>query len=198
MIPTREEIGRSLGGAWALFLNRREGMQAFDVSIDGFFRSFGAIFLLLPPYAISVLAEARLLQVGGAASVEAFPMGWFFAWKMLGLAIDWIALPVVLVILARPLGFGPRYIPFVVARNWASPISLSLSVLPAILFASGLVGQEFAAILFLIVIVVVVRYQYLITRIALELAIAPTIGIVVLDLLLSLVIGESVNRMAGF
>lgn len=194
---TREEIARSLSGAWALFLNRREGMQAFDVSADGFFRSFGVILLVLPPYLISVLAEVRLLEIAGVPA-ESFPMVWFFAWKIVGLGIDWIALPLVLVVLARPLGIAKRYGAFVVARNWAGPLAMSISVLPSVLFAAGLVGQEVAAILFLATVILVIRYQYLITRIALQTAIAATIGIVVLDLLLSLVIGETINRLAGF
>lgn len=196
-MPTREEIVRSLGGAWALFFNRREGMQAFDTSADGFFRSFAVIVLLLVPYSISVLAEVRLLQLDGAP-VDGFPMVWFFTWKLVGLGVDWITYPIVLAVLARPLGLASRYARFVVARNWTSPIALSLSVLPAILFAAGLIGQEIAAILFLVVVVLVIRYQYLVTRIALGTGIAPTVGLVVLDLLLSLVIGETINRLAGF
>jgi len=193
----RDEIQRSLGGAWALFLNRPEGMQALDTTVDGFFRSFGVIFLLAPLYAVSVLAEVRLLQIDGAP-IDGFPYVWFFGWKFVGLAVDLVAFPVVLAALARPLGLAGRYVPFVVARNWTSPVAMSLSILPSVLFASGLIGQELAAILFLAVAVVVIRYLYLVVRIALQTTVAMSIGVVVFDLLLSLVLGELVSRLAGF
>mgnify|MGYP001208676618 CR=1 FL=1 len=196
-MSSREEILRSLGGAWALFLNRPEGMRALDTSIDGFFRSFGVIFLLAPLYAVSVLAEIRLLQLDGVP-VATFPYTWYFAWKFVGLAVDLLAFPIVLALIARPLGLARHYVPYVVARNWTSPIAMSLSILPSVLFASGLIGQELAAILFLAVAIVVIRYLYLVVRIALQTALIMSIGIVVFDLLLSLVLGELVNRLAGF
>ena len=191
-MPTVAEIQRSFQGAWALLLNRREGMQAFDVSVDGFFRSFGVVFLLAPLYAIAALAEVRLLQVDG------FPLTWFFVWKFVGLGVDWLALPIVLALLAKPLGLAARYVPFIVARNWTSPLAMSLSILPSVLFASGLIGQELAAILFLVVVMGVIRYQYQVVRIALQTTIAMSIAVVAFDLTLSLVLAELVNRLAVY
>ena len=196
-MPTVAEIQRSFQGAWALLLNRREGMQAFDVSVDGFFRSFGIVFLLAPLYAIAALAEVRLLQIDGAP-VDGFPLTWFFVWKFVGLGVDWLALPIVLALLAKPLGLAARYVPFIVARNWTSPLAMSLSILPSVLFASGLIGQELAAILFLVVVMGVIRYQYQVVRIALQTTIAMSIAVVAFDLTLSLVLAELVNRLAVY
>ena len=53
----RDEIARSLTGAWHLFLDRPDAMRYFDLSIEGFWRSFRAIVLLLPAYILSTLAE---------------------------------------------------------------------------------------------------------------------------------------------
>lgn len=196
-MPSVAEIQRGFQGAWALLLNRKEGMRAFDVSIDGFYRSFGAVFLLAPLYAIAALAEVRLLQFDGAP-VEGFPYVWFFFWKFAGLGVDWLALPIVLALLARPLGLAARYVPFIVARNWTSPLAMSMSVLPSVLYAAGMVGQELAAILFLVVVVGVIRYQYQVVRIALQTTIAMSIAVVAFDLTLSLFLAELMSRLAGF
>jgi hypothetical protein len=194
-MPSVAEIKRSLQGAWALLLNRKDGMRAFDVSIDGFFRSFGAVVLLVPLYGVAALAEVRLLQFDGAP-VDGFPFVWFFVWKFIGLGVDWLALPVVLALLARPLGLAARYVPFIVARNWTSPVAMSMSILPSVLYAAGLIGQELAAILFLVVVMGVIRYQYQVVRIALQTTIAMSIAVVAFDLTLSLVLAELVNRVA--
>lgn len=196
-MPSAAEIQRAFQGAWALLLNRKDGMLAFDLSIDGFYRSFGAVFLLAPLYAIAALAEARLLQVDGAP-VDGFPYVWFFGWKFAGLGVDWLALPVVLALLARPLGLAARYVPFIVARNWTSPVAMSMSILPSVLYAAGLVGQELAAILFLVVVIGVIRYQYQVVRIALQTTIAMSIAVVAFDLTLSLFLAELMSRLAGF
>ncbi|MGX1307449.1 hypothetical protein AB7M35_002169 [Amorphus suaedae] len=196
-MPSAAEIQRAFQGAWALLLNRKDGMLAFDLSIDGFYRSFGAVFLVAPLYAIAALAEVRLLQFDGAP-VDGFPLVWFFFWKFAGLGVDWLALPIVLALLARPLGLAARYVPFIVARNWTSPVAMSMSILPSVLYAAGLVGQELAAILFLVVVVGVIRYQYQVVRIALQTTIAMSIAVVAFDLTLSLVLAELMSRLAGF
>ncbi|MGX1100607.1 hypothetical protein [Amorphus sp. MBR-141] len=196
-MPSAAEIQRSLQGAWALLLNRKEGMQAFDLSIDGFYRSFGAVFLLAPLYAVAALAEVRLLQVDGAP-LDGFPYVWFYLWKFAGLGVDWVALPIVLAVLARPLGLAARYVPFIVARNWTSPLAMAVSILPSVLYAAGLIGQELAAILFLVVVMGVIRFQYQVVRIALQTTIAMSIAVVAFDLTLSLFLAELMSRLAGF
>ena len=51
-MPSRDEIVQSLTGAWMLFLDRRNAMRYFDVSVDGFWRSFAAIIFVVPAYAL--------------------------------------------------------------------------------------------------------------------------------------------------
>ena len=53
----RAEIARSLTGAWRLFLGRPDAMRFFDTSVDGFWRSFRAIILVAPLYALTALAD---------------------------------------------------------------------------------------------------------------------------------------------
>jgi hypothetical protein len=61
-MPGRDENARSLTGAWHLFLDRSDAMRFFDVSVDGFWRSFGAILLILLAYILVVLSDrARIV-----------------------------------------------------------------------------------------------------------------------------------------
>ena len=56
----RDEIARSLTGAWELFLDRPDAMRRFDISMTGFWRSFRAIVLVLPAYLVTSLAEPAI------------------------------------------------------------------------------------------------------------------------------------------
>ena len=175
------EVGRAIDGALALFIGRAPPPGSFDVSAGGFWRSFGAVLLVLPAFAVWLPAEAE----------------WFVASRLVGLAADWVALPVVLAILAGPLGIGGRYVGFVVVRNWGSVVAAAVYAVPALLFNLALVGESTAVLLSLVALVAVVRFQYAIVRTTLATSIPTSIGLVVLDLALSLVIGETVARLAG-
>ena len=190
------EVGRAIDGALALFIGRPAPPGSFDVTAGGFWRSFGAIVLVLPSFAVMLAAE---LGMGAAAEVAEGQdeAAWFVASRLVGLAIDWAALPVVLAALAGPLGIGGRYVGFVVVRNWGSVVAAAVYALPALLYNLGLVGESTAILLSLVAFVAVVRFQYAIVRAALATPVPTSIGLVVLDLALSLVIGEMVARLAG-
>ena len=94
-MPDRDEIVRSLTGAWRLFLDRPDAMRFFDVSVDGFWRSFAAVVLILPAYALFALAE-RIEILDEPVVDPAFGDGSFLANKLLTLALDWITLPILL------------------------------------------------------------------------------------------------------
>lgn len=176
------EVTRSLGGAAALFLGRKEGLVALDRSLDGFWRSFLAILLVLPFDAITIFAIDRTSR-----GTPGF--GPLFVQHLPAVLIDWIAFPILLAALARPLGISRRYASYVVARNWAAPIAMAILTVPYLLSGAGWVPPEGSALLMLIATLVVLRYHYVIVRIALGTPVGTSIGIVVTDLLLSLVIG---------
>ncbi len=190
-VPTVPEMRRSLGGAWALFRGRPEGLDALDRSVEGFFRSFGVIVLLLPLNAVLVLAEMRLMQRLGDAPVEGFPVAAFTAAKFAAFAVDWLAFPVLLALFAGWLKVSRTYVDYVVARNWAAPLAMSLSAVPAVLFAGGLIGEEIAAIVFLIAFFLVMRYHYMVVRMALKVEASLALALVIGDLVLSVLIAET-------
>jgi hypothetical protein len=196
-----QEIGRALDGALALFIGRPAPAGAFDTSIGGFWRSFAAIVLVVPSFAVSIAAEARLSGAAelaaGLPPVEAGPALSDMAIQATSLLADWIALPLVLALIAGPLGVSGRYVPFVVVRNWASVVSAAVYALPALFFNLGLIGREAVLLLSLAVLVVVLRYQYRIIRIVLATPVAASLGLVVLDLVLGLVVAEAIGRLAS-
>ncbi len=173
------EIRRSLGGAWWLFLNRADGLKALDRSVEGFWRSFAVILLLLPLTAISVLAVTR--------NNPEIPFGELFMAQLPLMAVDWVAFPLLLALGAKPLGISAHYVDYVVARNWAAPIGSAFLTVPLVLEGVGWVPSEGANILSIVALLVVMRYHFVIVRITLKTPVAFSIGLVIADFFLSLV-----------
>ncbi|MEC9470098.1 MAG: hypothetical protein VYA18_10295, partial [Pseudomonadota bacterium] len=117
---SKVEIRAALDGSWLLLRNRPEGMAFFDQSIQGFWRSFSVIFLLVPVYVVSCLAEKRLFFAENLYHPDAFPNGSYWFAQFLGMGVDWLALPLLLALLAAPIGISNRYVSFIVVRNWTS------------------------------------------------------------------------------
>ncbi|MCP4383894.1 MAG: hypothetical protein GY798_21220, partial [Hyphomicrobiales bacterium] len=167
-------------GAWALFLDRPDALRHFDFSVEGFWRSFRAIVLVIPVYLIIVLSQPAT-EANTAPSAMVVDV-------VLRLALDWVTLPIVLALAARPLGLEARYGAFVVARNWGSVLATApLGVIGALVLV-GLLGSEIANLLTIITVLVMLRYMYLIARRTLNVGPGGAVGIVVLDFAISLTI----------
>jgi hypothetical protein len=197
MLPDREEVARSLSGAWRLFLDRPEAMRFFDVSIDGFWRSFGAIFLVLPSYALVALAEYTIIHTDSLAD-EGFSGNLFVFDKALALCLDWIALPLAMALAARPLGVTRTYAAFVVARNWCAVLAILPFGIIGLLLVSGLYDVDAANFLWLAALFIVLRYTFIIARRALGVSTGLAAGIVAIDFFLSFAIGILVDGLIGF
>lgn len=194
---TADEISRSTGGAWALFKGDPQGLRSFDVSIDGFWRSFGVIALLLPAIGILIASERMFLMNQLPVNDVTFPSGAFVWSRLIGFAVGWVDYPIVLALLAVPLGIAKRYVPLVVALNWTSLIAAIPITLPHLLHVLGLAGDEMTSFLSLFALGAVLRYQYVVTRVATGAQIGFCVGLVALDFVLSLAVGAAVTAAAG-
>ena len=192
----RDEIARSLTGAWELFLDRPDAMRRFDISMTGFWRSFRAIVLVLPAYLVTSLAEPAI-NAADPLPVDEISGAAYLLDSLLALGLDWIALPIVLALAAGPLGISHRYGAFVIARNWASVIATAPFAVISLLVLGDLIGAEIANFLMLAMLLIVLRYNYLIARRALDASIGFAVGIVVLDAAISLTVALSLEALIG-
>jgi hypothetical protein len=189
------EIQRSLAGAWKLFLGRPEDMRDLDTSVAGFWRSFQAIVLVAPVYAVASQADWAALAAAypdGALDPSAF---WFL--KATTLALDWVTLPLILALVGGFLGIRDRYAAFIVARNWSTVIAVLPFGLTSALALLGLLPGEAIIIPSLVALGFALRMSYAIARIALAAPVEVAIGYVVLDFLISLAIVRLLARLSG-
>lgn len=184
------EIRAALDGSWLLLRNRPEGQAYFDQSLQGFWRSFQVIILLIPLFLLSGQFEKHLFIAENMFHPEGFPDSAFWTSKFLEHGVNWIALPIILAAIAAPIGISQRYVPFIVVRNWTSLLTAVPYMITYILFLLGIISPGIAVLLSLTALLVILWYHFLIARIVLQASISLAIGVVVLDILLSLVIAQ--------
>ena len=190
------DIRQNLAGAWALFRADANGMNLLDTSFRGFWLSFMAILLLVPVYGLYLAGEQRFMAMTGEPLDVAF--GTYLSVRSFSFIIDWIAFPVLMILLVGLLDRRSRYVPFVVAYNWGGVIVGLIIALPTVLFAAGMMPLGLLYVLTLIAMAVALRFLYIIARVALFADRLTAVGIVVADLALSLVLAEAFSRIFGF
>ncbi len=193
---TRDEITRSLTGAWEIFIDRPNAMRHFDTDYAGFWRSFQAIVLIAPLYGLTMLAAYRGMPARLPASE--LPDGAVFVWaQAVTLGLDWVTLPILLAALAGVLGIQRTYAPYVVVRNWSTVLIVSpfaaIAMLEIVFDGIG----PLVLPLWLLATAAVLRFAFLIARRAMEATTGLAIGIVALDFFLSLFLAAGVSVLFG-
>jgi hypothetical protein len=171
-----------------------EGLNRLDTSLEGFWRSFAAIILVLPFVVVGLLSQAPLAVEAGGTPPTMTGSG--LSLSAIALVIDWVAFPIVFALIAPPFGLASRYVPFIVTRNWASVIIAAMVGVVHALHLVGILPTALVPYLLLVAIAVALRFSYVIARLALAVSMGMALPIVMLDLLISLTIWSAFDRLA--
>jgi hypothetical protein len=125
-LPSLEEIESYFVGSWHMMTGRRDGIDRLDISVDGFWRSFHAITVALPPLLVNWVAYSLDLPEG--PDEQGFRLNAVIV-AGLGDILAWIVPILVLAIAARRLGLARRFSVYVIASNWGGAL-LSWIALP--------------------------------------------------------------------
>ncbi len=178
------EVQLAVGGALRLAIGDRRGLKFFDSSIDGFWRSFRAGLICYPLY---------LLLVGfrvGAAKWEASGVAPILIVETIAYVITWVAFPLLILPVARQLRRDDRFLAFMVAYNWSQIPQTALFVLVGLAGATGLQPPSGAHLAGLLAAVAALVYEWYIARVALAVTGTQATLVVIIDLLLSTILGR--------
>ncbi len=185
-MPGREEINRALFGAYLLARRDPRGMGYFEISVEGFWRSFFAAALAAPMFAIIV----ALHRLEGTAEYT-------FAWQFLGQAIryvlDWAAYPLIVAVIARMINLSHLYVGYIVAYNWSKVLINAVFLVIAVLAATDVVPETLINFLKFAALVAVIYYLWFVTCTALQLAWYVGAGLVAIEFMVSLLIDGAVR-----
>jgi hypothetical protein len=196
VILTADEVIQSLKGSIRLIQREADGFYAFDVSVAGFWRSFGAILLTAPAF-VSLLAEQRLetgIAVAGSGLLD--DAGLVVRAGVIYLAI-WIAFPVIMIGFVRLMGLERRYVGYVVAYNWSSVIAAFVVGFPAALHVLGLATGALAIFYTIAFGFIVLQYRWFLARTGLSITGGLAAAVVLLDLLIYLGLGSAAHALAA-
>jgi hypothetical protein len=188
-----DEISQNLAGAWQVMNGRSSGLVQLDVSIEGFWRSFGAIILSVPVLVLLLLSRDRIAVDLEEPSGTGLPV---IAQATVWL-VEWVLFPIVLAVVARPIGVARNYVPFIVARNWASVLVMAAYAVPLLAYLAGLMP---AGGLLLVQFIILIGSGYFSFRIARTALAAPpglSIAIVVADYGLSFMLYDVASAICS-
>jgi len=197
-MPAMSEIRQYMLGAWRLMFGRQDGLKLLDVSADGFWDSFFAMVVALPPLIIGWIAYANELGqmpeiYGGKPSILVR-----LAFAEFG---EWVLPLVALAFAARQVGIADRFVHYVVATNWATAallwVTLPLPLLQFLLPADSglLIAAAFAV--FVVSIVFTWRLTNAVLNKGAGTATLVTAGIIVVSLLVSYLLQSALGLVAS-
>jgi hypothetical protein len=178
---TLKEVSLGLFGAWRLAHLDPRGMEYFDRSIDGFWRSFWAAAVMAPAYILIV--ALRLIErptTSGSLRIALV--------EIIGYAIGWTAFPLAAWYMLRALDKQDRYFGYIVAYNWANVLQICVYLPVTALSAAGGLPDAVMSVLALGATAAVVFYQYFIARTALQVDMPIAAGIVFIDLMIGILL----------
>ena len=186
---TMRETALGVFGAWRLANFDPRGMECFDRSLTGLWRSFRVAILVAPAFALLVY----LNQVQAPPTADALR---FVLAEGIAYVTSWVAFPLAVAYLAPVIDRVFEYPGFIVAYNWSSILQVAVFVPVAGITALDVLPPGVAEALYLATQLVVLTYEWFITKTALRLSGLAAAGIVLLDLVVSVLISVVAVRMA--
>ncbi|MGI9493795.1 MAG: hypothetical protein ACR2QF_15470 [Geminicoccaceae bacterium] len=185
IMPDRQEIWSSIYGAFRLACFDDSGHSHFNLTVEGFWRSFFAAILVAPGHII--LASQGFIAGGGQLSV------WSLLVHVGMYAVSWIIFPLTVFFAIDLLNLGHRYTALIVAVNWAAVIEISVMV--AGLGLALILPPDAAKLLIVAIVIGLVIYQWFVIRTALQSTGTLAFAFVLFALLISVMLEQIANRL---
>ena len=189
------EVTRSIHGAWRIARMDPDALNYFDLSIDGFWRSFVALLVVAPFYIMFLILNhgsqpGLELPTGPVVSTE-----FYVAVKLIAYIIGWLIFPLVMVPISRLLDLSQNYVPYIIVWNWSNVLVMAVILPTVLLFPPAAQTGAAAKMVLMGAQIAMLFYGYLVARAGLRCKILTAVGVVVLDLLLSLLLSLMAGRL---
>lgn len=178
-LPGLNEIAASLTGAVRLLRRDTGGLSNFNMTEEGFWRSFFAIALVLPLVAFSVVMFRENTEVSTAALASR---------TSVNLVLRWVAYAAVMLLFTRSLDLGHNYMRFITVHNWCTVIAALFMIVPVLLHGLGLVSITAAKFVVIFILLTMLAYYWFVARETLQTSGFVAAGVVFIDFLMDLLI----------
>ncbi|MAZ83552.1 MAG: hypothetical protein CME90_08065 [Hoeflea sp.] len=160
--PSRQEVGRSLGGLFTTLEGDKRGLEQLDSSLEGTLRSFFAYVWCWPAQTFlwagiwQNIPDQQPDTLWGTAS--------FILTGSIFDFLAWVLPALLLYPVSQPFGFRKQYLPLIAATNWFGLIATYLAFLPATVSYFAPVPQGVDALLSLAVYGVTIWFYFRLVR----------------------------------
>ncbi|MDH3475449.1 MAG: hypothetical protein OEM59_17350 [Rhodospirillales bacterium] len=178
---TAAELSAGLYGAWRLARGDRAGLDYFDATPEGAWRSFQAAFIALPVVVLFQGVELMNHELITASGPKIIIV------TILTFAIDWVAYPLLVLKMAPAMGFDAKVLRFLPALNWARVLSVAALVIATLIGLA--VGRNVSVLFSLALTGLVLVYHWFVAKAALEISGGQAAFLVAIDLVLTYLIG---------
>lgn len=178
-LPGPNEVLSSIIGATRLLRRDDGGLDNFNFTEEGFWRSFFAMALVLPMSAVAAVMFQENTQVSATVLASR---------TTVNLVLQWAAFTAIVLVFTRSLGVGQHYMRFITVYNWSAVVATGCMMLPVLLFGMGLIGVEGAMLVVFVIFLLMLSYFWYVARLALETTGGIAAGIVFIDFLLNIAI----------
>jgi hypothetical protein len=180
---TMRETTYALFGAWRLAHFDLQGTAYFEGTAAAALRSFWVALILLPAHVVLVL----LRLVDRPVAVD----GWtVFMVEALAYVVGWTAFPVAMHWVARLLDREREYFAFIAMSNWSAVLQMLLFLPVTALTAGRMLPVPVLHVINLAMMLALLAYAWFVARAGLRIGGFAAAGVVALDLVLSLLIGD--------
>jgi len=162
-MPSGEEIQRYLTGVWRMMLGRAGGLKLLDLSADGFWNSFFAMIVAIPPLVVAWVGFANdITALGGDFGSR---LSIVLRLAMLDFS-TWVVPLAVLAAIAKPAGLSDRFVHIVVSGNWASALLAWIMLPPSLIGLFAPDAAEFNSLVSLVFFVAAMVLSWRVTNVA--------------------------------
>lgn len=172
-MPSQREIIAALFGSWRLMRFDAGGMDWFDFSIDGFWRSFFAALPVAPFFALLIYLDFQHQAGPADAGREIFV-------TVVVYAVGWAIVPLIMILITKLLGTTQGFIPMMVAYNWTTLPQIIIQTLTVLPGALGLISDGLSGAILFTVVVYILVFEWFVIRTALQTTPMTAAGIVML------------------
>jgi len=182
-------VSRSVDAAFDLVVRDERAWSKFDLTADGFYRSFAAMLIVLPLNVITDVIDSqfevaeRIRQGGTATDLSAYGLS-EAVFSTLALSVQWLLFPIAMIFLLRYLGLAQRYAALVIAHNWTTVVIWLFYLPPFLLHVAGLISLSQLIDLNLIMLGFTLYYRFYVAQTALGTTWLLAAGIAMIDFLL--------------
>lgn len=176
-MPNLRDIVYGLFGAWRLACLDRTAMTYFDRTPAGFWKSFFAAVIVAPGFALLLLLDPVIQesQAGWPRLLLVYATAYVIRWTAYPLAVNQIC---------AVIGKEREFLGFIVAFNWANVIQIAFFLPVVGITMSGLLPAGTGLPVSGLAHILILGYQWFVTRRALEVGAGAAVGLVVLDLVI--------------